>query len=67
MTVAPGQRLTSLEMLRTAPTRVSAPALVAALQRLGQVRALGVGDLSLHDLPKARLARLVRHAQAANR
>ena len=38
---------------------------VAALERLGKVRALGVGNLALHDLPEARLARLTRHAQLA--
>jgi len=65
LVVPPGQRLTRLEVLRTAPTRVSGPALVAALGRLDQVRALGVGDLSLHDLPEARLVRLARHAQVA--
>ena len=65
LVVEPGQRLTRLETLRTAPTRVSAPSLVAAVQRLDQIRALGVSDLSLHDLPEARLARLARHAQVA--
>ena len=65
LTVPPGQRLTRLEVLRTAPTRVSAPALVAALRRVDDIRALGVGGLSLHDLPEARLARLARHAQGA--
>ncbi|WP_035560189.1 Tn3 family transposase [Hymenobacter sp. IS2118] len=65
LVVPPGQRLTRLEALRTAPTRVSGPALVAALGRLDHVRALGVGDISLHDLPEARLVRLARHAQVA--
>ena len=65
LVVVPGERLTPLEVLRTSPTRVSAPALVAALQRLGQIRALGVGDVSLRDLPEARLARMARHAQLA--
>lgn len=65
LAVPPGQRLTRLELLRTAPTRVSSSALVTALGRLDQVRALGVGDISLHDLPEARLVRLARHAQAA--
>ena len=62
LVVKPGKRLTRLEALRTAPTRVSGPALVVALGRLDHVRALGVGDISLHDLPEARLARLARHA-----
>ncbi|SDY93918.1 Tn3 family transposase [Hymenobacter psychrophilus] len=61
----PGERLTPLEVLRTSPTRVSAPALVAALRRLDQVRTLGVSDVSLRDLPEARLARMARHAQLA--
>ena len=29
---------------------------MAALERLGKVHALGVGDPALYDLPKARLA-----------
>lgn len=63
--VGPGERLTPLEVLRTAPTRVSAPALVAALRRLDQIRALGVSEVPVQDLPEARLARLARHAQLA--
>jgi len=65
LVVEPGQRLTQLETLRTAPIRISASALVAALERLDKVRAIGVGGLALHDLPEARLARLTRHAQVA--
>ena len=65
LVVEPSQRLTRLETLRTASTGVSAPALVAAVRRLDQVRALGVGNISLHDLPEARLGRLARHAQLA--
>ncbi|MEJ7664916.1 MAG: DUF4158 domain-containing protein [Hymenobacter sp.] len=61
----PGERLTRLEVLRTPPTRVSAPALVAALRRLDQVRAVGVSGVPVQDLPEARLARLARHAQLA--
>lgn len=63
--VEPGERLTPLEVLRTAPTRVSAPALVAALRRLDHIRALGVSEVPVQDLPEARLARLARHAQLA--
>ena len=53
--VLPSRRFTRLEALRTAPTYVPGPTLVAALGRLDGVRALGVGDISLHDLPKAHL------------
>lgn len=65
LTVPVGERLTYLEQLRTPPTCVSAPALVAALRRLDQVRAVGVGGVPVEDLPAARRARLVRHAQLA--
>ena len=65
LVVVPGQRLTPLEVLRTSPTRVSAPALVAALHRLDQIRAVGVSDVFIRDLPEARLARMARHAQLA--
>jgi len=65
LTVPAGERLTQLELLRTPPTRVSAPALVAALHRVDQIRALGVSTVPVADLPEARLARLARHAQLA--
>jgi hypothetical protein len=65
LTVPAGERLTGLELLRTPPTRVSAPALVAALHRVNQIRALGVSAVPVADLPEARLARLARHAQLA--
>lgn len=61
LVAAPGERLTPLELLRTPPTRVSGPALVAALRR----RAVGVSAVPVLDLPEARLARLARHAQLA--
>jgi len=65
LTVPAGERLTRLEVLRTPPTRVSAPALVAALHRVDQIRALGVSTVVVADLPEARLARLARQAQLA--
>ncbi len=65
LTVPAGERLTHLERLRTPPTRVSAPALAAALRRVGEIRALGVSAVPVADLPEARLARLARHAQLA--
>ncbi|MDQ2769319.1 MAG: Tn3 family transposase [Bacteroidota bacterium] len=65
LTVQVGERLTRLEVLRTPPTRISAPALVAALNRVDQIRALGVSAVPVADLPEARLARLARYAQLA--
>jgi len=38
---------------------------VAALRRLDQVRAVGVGGVPVEDLPEARRARLARHAHLA--
>ncbi len=62
--VPQGSRLTELDQLRRAPTRVSGPALVSALSRLESIRALGVGDLPLDGVPKSRLTALARHAAA---
>jgi hypothetical protein len=45
--VPEGTRSSHFDRLRQAPTRVSGPALVAALQRLEAIRALGVSDLPL--------------------
>lgn len=59
-----GGRLTPLEGLRTRPTHVSSLALMSAL-RQEQIRAVGVGDVSVHDVAKVRLARMARHAQLA--
>src|SRR5216684_5982085 len=51
---------TPLDRLQRAPTRVSGPALVAALHRLEEIRRLGVGDLSLEHLPLHRLQAVAR-------
>jgi len=42
-TVEAGTRVWTLERLRTAPVRLSGPALVRALERVVEVRSLGVG------------------------
>jgi len=63
--VPEGTRSTPLERLRRAPTRVSGPGLVQALQRVEDFRALGVSDLLLDQVPPARLKALARYAAAA--
>jgi TnpA family transposase len=63
--VPEGARSSHVDRLRHAPTRVSGPALVAALQRLEAIRALGVSDLPLAHLPPNRLRALARYAAAA--
>ncbi|MHA0044111.1 Tn3 family transposase [Deinococcus sp. PEB2-63] len=60
-----GERLTPLEVLRTSPTRVTAPALLAASLRIKQLREIGVSSLDLGDVPEGRRALLARHAQTA--
>ena len=55
-------RHTILEQLRRSPTRHSAPALVAALHRLGRIRAIGVSQLALPNIPPSRLKVLSRAA-----
>jgi hypothetical protein len=63
--VPDGARSSPLDRLRRAPTRVSGPALVAACQRLEEIRALGVSALALDHLPPNRLRDLARYVAAA--
>jgi TnpA family transposase len=60
-----GARSSPLDRLRRAPVRVSGPSLVEALQRLEELRAIGVGDLPLDHAPPNRLRALARYAAAA--
>ena len=55
-------RQTVLDQLRRSPTRHSAPALVAALHRLKQIRAIGVSHLVIPNVPPSRLKALSRAA-----
>jgi TnpA family transposase len=63
--VPEGARQSRLDQLRRGPTRVSGPALIAALDRLVEIRALGVGELPLPRVPAGRLKMLARYAAAA--
>ena len=60
-----GANSSLLDRLRRAPTRVSGPALVTALQRLEDIRELGIGQLCLSHLPPNRLRALARYGAAA--
>lgn len=64
LVVPEGARQTPFDRLRRGPTRVSGPGLVSALQRLEEIRALGVGDLHLPRIPPGRLKALARFAAA---
>ena len=65
LTLPSGASRTPLDTLRTPPTRVTAPGLVAALQRVEQIREIGVGDVDVRDIPDARRSLLARQAQGA--
>ena len=60
-----GARYSHLDRLRRGPTRVSAPALIVALQRHEELQALGVGKLDFSGIPPVRIKRLARYAATA--
>ena len=59
------QRYSPLDRLRHPPTRVSAPALVSALNRLVEVRSLGIGKIDVSQVPPNRFKVLARSASMA--
>ncbi|MEJ7765310.1 MAG: Tn3 family transposase, partial [Acidimicrobiales bacterium] len=65
LVVPNGQRRSELDRLGRPPFRPKIIGLIQALERLGQVRALGVGDLDLSRLPSRRVAGLARYAEDA--
>ncbi len=62
LVVSENSRVTLFDQLRKSPTRVSAPGLVSALNRLVIIRALEIDQLSLSRIPTARLQLLARTA-----
>jgi TnpA family transposase len=58
-------RQSPLERLRRAPTRVSVAGIVEALERLREIRALGVDHIDLSTVPAVRVQALARFAAAA--
>src|SRR5262249_6340227 len=63
--VEPGTRFSALERLRTAPTRVSGPEMVRALQRAAEVAAVGAGAVDTSGVPASRLEALARYGVSA--
>lgn len=59
------QRYSTLDRLRHSPTRVSAKSLVAAINRLEEIRAVGIGSIDLSHLPPTRIKFLARNAAAS--
>ena len=60
-----GGRQSWFDKLRKGPVRISAPALVKALERIETVRALGITLLTTSNIPQCRLASLARFAGTA--
>ncbi len=65
LVVPDGRRRSELDRLRRPPLSPNVGGLVHALERLGDVRALGVGTLDLSRLPARRVAGLARYAADA--
>ena len=59
------QRYSTLDRLRRSPTRVNAKSLVAAINRLEEIRAVDVGNIDLSKLPQTRIKFLARNASAS--
>jgi hypothetical protein len=57
-----GDRQSSLDRLRHGPHRISGPALIHALQRLREIRELGVSNIDLGPFPPNRIQILARYA-----
>lgn len=57
-------RLTTWEGLRTGPSRVSVPALLRQLERLGRLRALGAEFVDVETVPEGRMNALARDGLA---
>lgn len=63
--VPDGDRVSVLDQLRSGPTRISGPALRAAIERLTAVRALGITIPMTARIPASRIASLARFANRA--
>ena len=64
--VPDGAHQSHLDRLRHGPTRISGPALVEALERVEEIRAVGLGEVDLTAIPSRRVKELARHAAIAS-
>ncbi|MBI3605209.1 MAG: DUF4158 domain-containing protein [Nitrospirae bacterium] len=60
-----GSRISSLDRLRRAPTRISSPSMTDALNRFVEIRSLGGRQIDVSRIPPGRLKALARYAAAA--
>ena len=65
LVVPPEGRLSPMDRLRRGPTRMSARGLVSALQRLQEIRNLGIGKLDLRAFPLSECQQLTLVARLA--
>jgi len=63
--VPEGDRVSLLDQIRSGPTRISGPAIRAAIDRLNAVRALGITVPMKSRIPSSRIASLARFANRA--
>jgi hypothetical protein len=63
--VSPGARFSEMESWRRAPTRVSGPGLVTALDRAADLAGLGVRSVDCSQVPPNRVAALARYGLAS--
>ena len=63
--VPDGDRVSVLDQIRSGPTRISGPAIRAAIDRLNAVRALGITIPMKARIPSSRIASLARFANRA--
>jgi hypothetical protein len=59
-----GARTSDLERLRRGPTRVSGRAMAAALDRVSELSAIGVGQVEVDTVPRRRVIELARYGLA---
>ncbi len=64
--VAEDSHQSNLDRLRQAPTRVSGPALIKAIDRVKEIQTIGIESINLSGIPQHRLKMLARYAACAS-